>query len=203
MTQQNPQGNSNMRYKKRLFVDTGMGYVEVKARIVEPYTPPTPQYRAAEQKILNAPSHIMSDGITSYKASLTLLFQTKQDMSDYLLYSGWTHKFYDERGAIYLGTVESMRPTVVEASRRYKVEMSLLLVKKASYEKQNRFEFQDIQGHPRQLDIEEMANLGLVSVIAKDGQPVLYFRPEAFITRAEFVAFCNRTRKFIEKVVRE
>ena len=48
-----------------------------------------------------------------------------------------------------------------------------------------------------------MANLGLLAVTTVDGEPVLYYRPEDFNTRGEFVAVLNRTRRLLEKVLRE
>jgi hypothetical protein len=209
MPAQYPFGSSNDRYKKKLFVDTGMTYMEVKARIVEPYTPPTPTLKVKELQIINAPSHFHQMGLASYRTSITLLFDTKQDFAEYMSFSGWTHKFYDEKGAIFLGAAESIKPSAREASTRYLVDVSLILIKKDSYEADNRFSFQDLvddnTGNPHwaKLDIEEMANLGLLVVLERDGQPVLYFRPDAYCTRAEFISFLNRTRRFIERVIRE
>lgn len=208
MPQQYTFGSANDRYKKKLFVDTGMNFVEVKARIVEPYSPPAPSPRIKELRILNAPSHFHMTGIASYVTSFTLLFKDKQSYAEYLVYCGWTHKFYDERGAMYLGAVSSIKPTAREASSKYTVDVTLVLVKKDAYEEENRFEFQDLvnaNGSPHwaKQDIEEMSNLGLVSVLERDGEPILYFRPDAYITRAEYVTFLMRTKRFIERVVRE
>jgi hypothetical protein len=203
MPQQYVFGSPNDKYKKKLFVDTGTSFMEVKARIVEPYTPPTPQFNVKELKIVNAPSHIQNMGISSYKATLTLLFNDKQSYSEYLMWCGWTHKFYDEKGSIYLGSVENMKVSIHEAERRYLVEIDLVLVKKDVYKEKDRFEFQDISGHWAEQDIREMANLGLITVITRDGQPVLYFRPNAYITRAEFITFLNRTRRLLDKIIQE
>jgi hypothetical protein len=208
MPSQNPFGSSNEKYRKKLFVDTGMNFVEVKCRVIEPYSPPTPQPKMKELQVVNAPSHFHQMGISSYKAKLTLLFNTKQDYVDYIAFCGWTHKFYDERGAIYLGSLESINPQAKQASTRYLVEVNLILIKKDAYDQQDRFEYQDLDGqtdnpHWAYNDITEMSNAGLVSLVNKDGSPVLYFRPNAYITRAEFIVFLNRTRRFIERVVRE
>lgn len=203
MTQQYPFGNANDRYKKRLFVETGLNWMEVNAKIVEPYSSPTPQYNNKEIKMINAPSHLQGMGISSYQVRMGLLFPDKQSFADYVAFSGWTHKFYDEKGSIYLGSVTSIKSKAVEASTRYKVEIDLIMVKKDQYDDQDRFEFQDIEGHWAQNDIEEMSNLGLVTVITRDGQPVLYFRPNDYITRAEFITFLNRTRRLMEQILRE
>jgi hypothetical protein len=203
MSQQYVHGNANDKYKKKLFVDTGMEYVEVNCKVVEPYSPPAPQPKVKELQIINAPSHIHNLGIASYKCTLTLLFPDKQSYNDYLMHCGWTHKYYDEKGHIYLGSVDGLRPKPVEANKRYVVEITLVLIKKDAYDASNRFQYQDINGHWGQVDIEEMSNDGLVAVIAKNGDPVLYFRPNDYVTRAEYITFLNRTRRFIERIVRE
>lgn len=203
MTQQYVFGNANDRYKKKLFVDTGFEYIEVKARVVEPYSPPAPQPNLREIKIQNAPSHFHQLGISSYKASMNLLFNSKQDYHDYLTLCGWTHKFYDEQGNIYLGALESIKAQPYEGNRRYKVEVSFVFVKKDAYDRKHRFEFQDIETHWAQQDIEEMSDLGLVVVVSKDGDPELYFRPNDYTTRAEFITFLNRTRRLVERIIRE
>lgn len=203
MTQQRPDSTANERYIKRLFVESGLGFIEVKARIVEPYNPPSPAPNIKEVRVLNAPSHIIVNSFSSYSASLTLLFMTKADFTEYLTFASWTHKFYDEKGHIFLGSVDGLKATAKEASTKYLVDLSLLLIKKDGEDKKNRFQFQDLDGITERVDIEEMAQLGLVSIITRAGQPVLYFRPNAFITRAEYVAFLNRTRRFIERIVRE
>lgn len=203
MPQQYPYGNADDRYKKKLFVDTGMTFMEVEARIIEPYSSPQPQPRAKEIQVINAPSAFHQTGFGSYKVSLSLLFNTKQAYADYMVFSGWTHKFYDEKGSIYLGALESVKATPKEATTKYKVDITLLLIKKDKYDEKDRFEFTDIKGHWAEKEIGEMANLGLVTVTATDGEMVLNFRPNAYITRAEFISFLNRTRRFIERVLRE
>ncbi len=203
MTQQYPFGSAKDRYKKRLFVDMGFGYQEVGARLIEPYSPPVPQLNVKELTVINGPSHIQNMGISSYKAQITLLFDDKEAYTEYLTYCGWTHKFYDEKGHLYLGSVTGMKVSVYEANRRYKVELDMILVKKDEYDRKNRFKYQDIEGHWAQTEIEEMANLGLLAVMTRDNQPILYFRPDAYVTRAEFIAFLNRTRRLLEQSIRE
>jgi hypothetical protein len=203
MPQQYVYGSPNDKYKLKLFVDTGVNFMEVNCKIVKPYTPPTPQPNVKELKTVNAPSHINNFGISSYKVTLNLLFSDKVSYSEYLMYVGWTHKFYDEKGAMYLGSVETIKTTVYEANRKYVVEIDLIMVKKDAYKDKNRFEFIDIGGHWAEKDIEEMANLGLISVIQSNGEPVLYFRPNAYITRAEFITFLNRTRRLLEQIISE
>lgn len=203
MTQQYVFGESNDKYRKKLFVDTGFGYQEVKARVVNPYAPPSPIPNLKEIKITNAPSHFHQMGISSYKSSMNLLFDTKQNYHDYLTFCGWTHKFYDEKGNIFLGSMESIKPVPYEGNTRYLVEASFLFIKKDSYDRKHRFEFQDITDHWAEKDIGEMSDLGLVCVISKDGEPELYFRPNDYTTRAEFITFLNRTRRLVERIIRE
>lgn len=202
MPQRIPFTSESKKFKRKLFIDTGFGYVEVKARIIEPYTPPALQPKVKELEIVNAPSHISPMGFSSYKCTLTLLFESHTNYSDYLAVCGWTHKFYDERGAVYLGALTGIKTEAVQANNRYKVEVQLTLIKKDKYERPNRFEFQDVSGHWAEDDITEMANYGLISIITRDGYPVLNFRPNDTVTRAEFVAFLNRTRRFVEQALR-
>lgn len=220
MAQQYPFGDANDKYKKRLFVETAGGYEDVRARIVEPYASPAPMMNAAELKILSAPSHLHQMGISAYKVALTLLFEDKEAYADYLMWVGWNHKFYDEKGSIYLGTVEGeikAKPVFAGSDkarentdkRQYMVEISLILVKKDEYDRKDRVEYQDLVDtdgttpHWAKANIEQMANLGLIAVMNRDGTPVLYFRPNDFVTRAEFVVFINKTRRLLERIIRE
>lgn len=204
MTQAYPFGDANQKYRKKLFVDTGVEYQEVQAKIVEPYSPPAPQPAMKEIKVINGPSHLHQLGLSSYRCSMRLLFQDKQSYSDYLMFSGWTHKFYDEKGHMYLGSLTDIKPVAREASRRYTVDIELVLIKKDSYKVHDRFSFQDVgEDYWNYEDIREMANLGLITVVSPDGQPMLYFRPNDRCTRAEFVVFLMRTKRFMEKAIRE
>lgn len=203
MTQQSIYSSANKRYPKRLFVKTGKRFDEVECRIVEPYTAPTPQDNSKEMKIINAPSHFQQYTVSSYKCNLSLLFMDKASFAKYLKYSSSMHKFYDEKGSIYLGVRNSIKVAHKEATTKYLVEIELLLIKKDVYDDKDRDQFQDIEGTLYQSDIEDMANLGLIAIISVDGIPVMYFRPTDALTRAEFIAFLNRTRKFIERIIRE
>jgi hypothetical protein len=202
LTQQYLYGNPNDKYKKKLFVDNGLEYVEVKARIIEPYGSPVPQPNTKELKIINAPSHIQVMGLSSYRTTLVLLFESKEAYVEYMSLIGWGHKYYDERGAIYLGAVDSVKATPVEANRRYKVEVGLILVKKDQYNAPVReHKFQDVTYGEE--DINEMARLGIITTYDKMGNPVLYFYPGAPCTRAQFAAFLMRTKRLLEQMLRE
>lgn len=206
MSRQNPYisyQEDNQKYKKTLFVDVGLTFEKVNAKIIEPYVPPTPIPKVARLDITNGPSHIHHSGIAVYKTSFSLLFPDRRSYVEYIAYVGGTHKFYDERGQIYIGTVEDVKPRAVEANRRYILDVSLILVKKDQYDRKDFFKFQDIEGHWAEKDISEMANLGILAVTTVDGEPVLYFRPNDFVTRGEFIALLNRTRRLLEKMLRE
>lgn len=206
MSRQRPYVNpldDNQKYKKILFVDIGMTFEKVNARIIEPYSPPAPIPKVARLDILEGPSHIHHSGIAVYKTSFSLLFPDRRSYVEYMTYVGSTHKFYDERGQIFVGTVEDIKPRAIEANRRYVLDVSLILVKKDQYDKKDFFQFQDIEGHWAEDQISEMANLGILAVTTIEGEPVLYFRPNDFVTRGEFVAMLNRTRRLLEKVLRE
>lgn len=206
MSRQRPYVNpldDNQKYKKILFVDIGMTFEKVNARIIEPYSPPAPVPKIARLDIINGPSHIHHSGIAVYKTSFSLLFPDRRSYVEYMTYVGSTHKFYDERGQIFVGTVEDIKPRAIEANRRYVLDVSLILVKKDQYDKKDFFQFQDIEGHWAEDQISEMANLGILAVTTIEGEPVLYFRPNDFVTRGEFVAMLNRTRRLLEKVLRE
>ncbi len=195
--------NANERYKRKLFISTGYDFIEVKGRIIEPYAPPTPQLKNQEIKVINAPSHFQQLGIASYKCSLTLLFYDKESYSDYMQFIGWTHKYYDEKGNIYLGSVESVKVATKEANTKYAIEITMSLVKKDRIDTKLEIPFQDISGQWFEKDVIEMAQFGLVQMVNIDGTPVLYFKPNAYVTRAEFITFLNRTRRLLDKILRE
>ena len=206
MSRQRPYINpweDEQKYKKTLFVDVGMTFEKVNARVIEPYMPPAPMPKVAKLDVLEGPAHLHHSGISAYKSTFGLLFPNRRSYVEYMSYVGSTHKFYDERGQIYTGTVEDLRPRAVEANRRYVLDITLVLIKKDQYDKKDFFKFQDIEGHWAEEQISEMANLGILSVTTVDGDPVLYFRPNDFTTRGEFVAMLNRTRRLLEKVLRE
>lgn len=205
MSQQFPHGNPNDKHRRRLFVDNGFDYQEVEARIIEPYTNPTPQLSTKEIKLINAPSHIQQMGVASYKAVLTLLFPDKETYAEYLSFAGWGHKFYDERGVIYLGSVESIKTTSVEAQKRYKVEVSLIMVKKAQLNHHDAtILFQDLsETSSFYSSIVDLTRLGVIQSYSEDGQPVLYFNGRSDLTRAQLVSFVMRTKRLLDKMLKE
>lgn len=209
MPQQYLNGDANNYYKKRLFVDTGFEYVEVGAKIIEPYSPPEPVMKFKEHKLISAPSHLHHQGFSSYRAKIKLLFADRQSYSTYLQYASNKHKFYDEKGSIYIGAVESITRTVHEASKKYGVELGLYLLKKDEYDMSHRNQFEDLTdvatGQPVWCanDVIEMADLGIITTHFRDGSPVKWFNGDNFVSRAEFAALLNRTRRWLEQKIRE
>lgn len=209
MTQQVVSGNANNRYKKRLFIDTGSRYVEVKAKIIEPYIPPEPIPKSKEHQIISGVSYLSNKGFSSYKAKLRLLFTEKTSYTEYIMWAGGTHKFYDEMGAIYTGVLDSIQRTVYEAGTKYVVDITLTLVKKDEYEQAHRAKFVDLvdedtgKEYSYADDVHEMADLGLIATSNIDGSPVYYFKGGDYVSRAEFVSFINRTRRWLERVIKE
>lgn len=209
MSRQYIYGNANDKYKRKLFVDSGVNWVEVKARIIEPYVNPTPQPNTKEIKLINAPSHIQQMGIASYKTTLTLMFPDKVSYANYMAYIGHGHKFYDERGQIYVGAVESVKTTSIEGHKRYKVEVTLVLVKKAENERgrKDAHQFVDVDFSDKNptlrgwKDLDDMIRHGVVNLYERDGTPILYFRPWQTLTRSEFAVWLMRTKKLIEQAV--
>lgn len=202
MTQQYIYGNPNDKYKKKLFVDNGLDYQEVRARIIEPYGSPVPQPNTKELKIINAPSHLQSFGLSSYKVTLTLLFEDKISYAEYMALLGWGHKFYDERGVIYVGAVDSVKATPIEANSRFKVELGLILVKKDQIDHHKQLhQFQDVFSHFE--DVDTLTRLGVIDAYTKTGDPILYLFPGASLTRGSFAIWLMRTKRLIEQMIRE
>lgn len=205
MTQRNAQNDANRKYTKKLMVDIGYKYVLVRARIIEPYGSPIPQPSTKEIKLINAPSHIQQMGLSSYKVTLTLLFEDKNSYAEYVSYAGWGHKFYDEKGSVYVGALESIKTKSVEANRRYKVEVSLILIKKSRYDKEGvEIHFQDADKSADYYeDLEDLANLGIIDAYEENGDPVLYFNISSRLSRAEFATMIMRTKRILEQMLRE
>lgn len=209
MTQQLVSGSASDKYIRRLFVDTGVEFKEVPAKILNPYDPPEPKFKVKEHDLISGPSHANQFGIASYKVKLRLYFKRRDDYSWYLRWAGARHKYYDEKGHIFFGTVTGMSTSVYEANRKYIVEVTLTLIKKDAYDARHRDQFLDIVDSDTgealwfTQDVREMGDLGLVSTVNRDGSHVMYFNPGRDVTRAEFAAFLNRTRIYLEKVIRE
>ncbi|BAU28163.1 S-layer family protein [Aneurinibacillus soli] len=201
MSQIRPFDNANESHKRKLFYATGVAgaeWSEVPARIIEPYQPPTPSLRVKENKIINAPSDLTGSTTASYRTKMRLLFQTRQDLSSYLIYINFPHKFYDERGAIYIGSVDDHVPSVYEALQRYIVEISIIMTRKDQYDK--KYDNPFIDTDPNAWYYQDMLELIDMGVIA--GKTDTTFQPNGYVTRAEFTALLNRMRRFVELTIR-
>jgi len=116
---------------------------------------------------------------------------------------GGVHKFYDEKGSIFEGFVESIRSTTAEANRKYKVEISLTVIKKQRNTFVDKYMFQDIKETDWMYGpISRMIERGIVHTNGTNGDPFLYFDPNNLIGRAEFISYVMRTKRLIEKMVR-
>ncbi|MEC0276803.1 S-layer homology domain-containing protein [Peribacillus frigoritolerans] len=200
MTRQYIYGQPSDQHKKKLFVDNGINWLVVGAQIIEPYGSPVPQTNSRELKMINAPSHIQTLGISSYRVTLVLLFNSKNTYSNYMAYVGFGHKFYDERGVIYTGAVESIKATPVEGTARYKAEVGLVLVKKDQSNNHARIElFQDTGDR----HVNDLTRLGVIPTMDQYGDPQLYFYPWSTMPRGLFAQYLVRTKRLIEQTIRE
>lgn len=203
MTQQNTFFSEDNMYKKKLFYDNGLRYVEVKGRIVNDYKPPAPVMKSHANATLNGSAGLVQGGTSHYTTTLTLLFYSKKEFADWLQFIGAEHKYYDEKGTIYIGIVNG-EPDIraVEQESKYLVTVNLLLVRKQDFDYRSISPFIDIGGHWAEQYIKDMQERGLISVYDYNGDPVQYFRPEDHLTRGEGAAFLMRTFRFIDKLLR-
>lgn len=204
MSQWVPYGDGNDKQRRLYYVYNGVDYIPVKARIIEPYSTPSPSLDLKELKVIDAPSHLHQMGSSSYKVTLSLLFNTKKDLSEYLFYVTSIHKYIDERGNIFQGGVEgSPKITPYEGLTRFKVEVSLTLNKKDGWETERKLFYQDLDGIYQREDILEMASLGLIASRSYSGDEVLYFGPLEYLSRAEAATVANNLRKRLQNIIRK
>lgn len=203
MTQQNTFYSEDNVYKKRLFYDNGLRFVEVKARIVNDYKPPTPVMKAHANTTLQSPAGLVQGGTSHYNVTLTLLFYSKKEFADWFQFIGAEHKYYDEKGSIFVGIV-SGEPDIrtVEQETKYLVAVNFLMIKKQEFEFRHQSPFIDMGGHWAEQYVNDMQARGLITVYDYSGEPVQYFRPEDPLTRAEGAAFLARTYRLLDKLLR-
>ena len=169
---------TNVPYIRRLFIETGYGWVEVAnslgkaiennvvrpdrdiARIVEEYTPPSPSTKVSEIKLANSQSIIHGTGKSSYKIQLRLLFPDNITYSNFVFYIGNGMRYYDERGGIYQCALQE-QPEIkrAEAGRRYDVKVPLIGVKKEVSEFIEHVEFTDLEVD--NVHVIEFTNYGI------------------------------------------
>ena len=105
MTQQNTFHSEDSKYKKKLFYDNGIRFTEVHAKLITEYSPPTPSLKSSVNQTLSSSAGLVQNGTSHYNTTLTLLFYSKKEFADWLQYIGSQHKYYDEKGTIYIGVV--------------------------------------------------------------------------------------------------
>lgn len=172
--------------------------IVVNAKIVEPYSPPSPNFKLSELQILNSASHLQAMGIASYKTSFSLLFNRASDYTQYMSNVGNKHRFIDERGRTFIGSAEEVRPKAYEANRRYLVEVTLLIIREDEYRQPSIPEIIDIRGTRYENDIKAMDDLGLLPPEDKDNlDPDVdrLFNPEDDMSRADFMSMLVRVGK--------
>lgn len=203
MAQQKPNKTNDDVFKRKLFYDNGIRFVEVKGRLTGEYKPPTPVLRSHVNTTIQSSSGLVSLGTSHYVTTLQFLFYSKDEFADWLQYIGAEHKYYDEKGTIYVGVVNGdVDIRSVEQESKYLVTVNLLLIRKQDFEFRHQYPFIDIENHWAKTYIDEMQQRGLISTYSSDGTPVQYFQPEVWITRAQTTAYMVRTYKYIEKILR-
>lgn len=203
MSQQKPHRSADERYKRKLFYDNGIKFVEVKGRLTGEYKPPTPVLRSSVNTTIQSSSGLIQQGTSHYSVTLQILFYSKEDYAEWLQYIGAEHKYYDEKGTIYVGIVNG-EPDIktLEAETKYLVTVNLLMIRKQDFEFRHQYPFIDIEGHWAKQYIDELQQRGLFIVYDHNGDPVQYFRPEVWINRAQTVALLTRAYKHIERILR-
>jgi len=204
MTQQNTLLSEDAVYKKKLFYDNGSTFVEVNAKLITEYKPPSPSLKTHVNQTLASSAGLVQNGTSHYNATLTLLFYSKKEYADWLQFIGSQHKYYDEKGTVYVGIITG-EPDIrtAEVQTKYIVTVGLSLVRKQDFEYRYKTKFIDIDSHWAREYINEMQQLGLIATHwTSDGEDVDYFRPDAPITRAETVTLLMRTYRHVDKLLR-
>lgn len=204
MTQQNTLLNEDAIYKKKLFYDDGKQFRQVQAKLITEYKPPTPSMKAHANETLNSSAGLIQSGTSHYTATITLLFYSKVEYADWLMFIGSKHKYYDEKGSVYIGIV-SGEPDIktAEMETKYIISVGLILIRKQDFEYRYKTNFIDIENHWAKDYINEMQQMGLVATNwSSDGADVDYFRPDDPVTRAETITLLMRSYRHLSKLLR-
>ncbi len=204
MTQQNTITNEDSVYKKKLFYDNGKEFTKVESKIINEYKPPTPVTKSHANQTIMSSSGLVQSGTAHYTATLTLLFYSKKEYADWIQYIGAQHKYYDEKGSVYVGIVEgSPDVRTAEMETKYMVSVNFLFIRKQDFEYRYESNFLDTEGHWAEKYITEMQEMGLVTTAwSSDGTDVEYFRPNDPITRAETISLMMRAYRYMDKLLR-
>ncbi len=203
MSQQSMNSGPDSVYRKRLFYDNGIRFKEVKARLIQEYKPPTPVMKTNVNTVLQGASGLVGQGTSHYTATVSMLFYSKEDYACWLHFIGAEHKYYDEKGAIFVGLI-SGEPAVqtAEQETKYMVSINLILIRKQEFEFRKKAPFLDTSGHWAEKYIDEMQQRGLLSTYDTDGQEIQLFRPDSILTRAEGTALLTRAYRYIDRLLR-
>jgi hypothetical protein len=203
MTQQNTYQSEDNIYKRKLYYDNGLRFVECKGRQVMDYKPPTPVMKSHANTVLQGSAGLVQGGTSHYTVSMTLLFYSKKEYADWIQFIGSEHRYYDEKGSIYVGVVNG-DPDIktAEQETKYIVSVNFLMLRKQEFEFRHRSPFVDISDHWAEQYIKDMQERGLIAVYDYNGDPVQYFRPEDKLLRSEGAAFVMRSFRLIDKLLR-
>lgn len=203
MAQQKPNKTNDDVFKRKLFYDNGIKFVQVRGRLTGEYKPPTPVLKSSINTNLQSSAGMVSQGTAYYTTTLQFLFYSKEEYADWLQFIGAEHKYYDEKGTIYVGVVNGdLDLRTEEFETKYIVSVNLNLIRKQDFEFRHQYPYIDIEDHWAETYIDEMQQRGLIATYDTDGTPVQYFQPEVWITRAQTTTYMTRTYKHIEKILR-
>lgn len=203
MSQQKPGKSNDDVYKRKLFYDNGIKFVQVRGRMTGEYKPPSPTVMSTVNPTVQSSAGLVNKGTSYYSTTMQFLFASKEEYADWLQYIGAEHKYYDEKGTIYVGIVNSdLDIQAVEQESKYLITVNLAVIRKQDYEYRHQYPFIDIENHWAEQYIDEMQQRGLISTYDPNATEVQYFQPETWIDRAQTVAFMTRTYKHIEKILR-
>ena len=203
MSQVQTSWTADNNYKKKLFYHNGIGFKEVRCRFTSEYEPPSPFIKSGINVNLQGSAGLVGKGTSYYTSTIQMLFYSKEDMATWLQYVGSRHKFYDEKGTIYIGVVtESPDIETIQQETKYLVSVTLTLIKKQDFQIEREHSFVDIDGHWAKEYINEMQRLGVINTSDGNGQGVMYFKPEEKGTRAHMTAFITRAYRHMDRILR-
>lgn len=203
MTQIQPSWTADNEYKKKLFYHDGIDYREVRCRFTSDYEPPAPFMKTGINMNIQASAGLVGKGTAYYTLSLKMLFYSKEDMAKWLQYVGAEHKFYDEKGTIYLGVVtDSPAVETIQQETKYFVTVTLTMVKKQDFQIEREHGFIDIGDHWAREYIDEMVKIGAIDIHNNNGTKTQYFQPDEYGSRAHLVLFLTRTYRHMDRILR-
>lgn len=229
MSQQNLSKTANDKYVRKLFQNTGFGFVLIAsssprdndnqtslnaARLIEEYSTPTMKALTSEIELINAPGRIQVAGKSCRKISVKILFDSKQHYINFMNYLDRELKYYDENGQIfYCGVMDYPEITRHDVGKRIQIKLNLIAVKKDRNEADITPSFSDVSekvmgagaflyDNPYKEAIEGLAHLGIITQKDRFGNFIYVFRPEENVRRSEAGAFLNRLRKDLERMIK-